>query len=90
MADMSRRMKGKYGDVISKTMNLSSLDRVNTILAKAERQFLFAEGLPGRPWHKHAVLLPVFIPPTRRCFLPGCRKAQTRTIVKRLDASEKR
>ncbi len=35
-----------------------TLAKLNVALAKVERAFLFADGLPGRPWFKHAVYAP--------------------------------
>ncbi len=35
-----------------------TLAKLNDALAKVERAFLLADGLPGRPWFKHAVYAP--------------------------------
>ena len=36
----------------------ATLAKVNDLLSQVERAFLLSEGLPGRPWFKHAIYAP--------------------------------
>ena len=51
------------------------LVRVNSALNRIERAFLMAEGLPGRPWFKHAVYAPGLTTGYASWPLPGVRQA---------------
>ena len=42
----------------SATAGSDTLSKLNDALAKVERAFLLKDGLPGRPWFKHAVYAP--------------------------------
>jgi N-acetylated-alpha-linked acidic dipeptidase len=49
--------------------------RLNDALSKVERAFLLEEGLPGRPWFKHAVYAPASPPDTRHGRCPQSARA---------------
>ena len=52
-----------------------TLARLNDALAKVERAFLLEEGLPGRPWFKHAVYAPGLTTGYAAWPLPAIRQA---------------
>jgi N-acetylated-alpha-linked acidic dipeptidase len=51
--------------------------RLNSILLGAERSFLVQEGLPGRPWYKHAIYAPAEFSSYASTALPGINDAMT-------------
>lgn len=51
--------------------------RLNSILLRAERSFLVPEGLPGRPWYKHAIYAPAEFSSYASTALPGINDALT-------------
>jgi N-acetylated-alpha-linked acidic dipeptidase len=51
------------------------LARVNDALTRVERAFLMPDGLPGRPWFKHAVFAPGLTTGYASWPLPGVRQA---------------
>jgi N-acetylated-alpha-linked acidic dipeptidase len=74
------------------------LTRVNDALMRVERALLLPNGLPGRPWFKHAVYAPGLTTGYASWPLPGVRQAledndadllaaQVPTLVDRLDAA---
>ncbi len=74
------------------------LSRANDALMKVERAFLLPDGLPGRPWFKHAVYAPGLTTGYASWPLPGLRQAivdddpamlaaQLAALVARLDAA---
>ena len=74
------------------------LARVNDALMRVERAFLLPDGLPGRPWFKHAVYAPGVTTGYASWPLPGVRQAilendaemlaaQVPALVARIDAA---
>src|SRR5262249_59108131 len=74
------------------------LAKVNDALQRVERSFLLADGLPGRPWFKHAVYAPGLTTGYASWPLPGIRQAvlegnatmlaeQTKALIERLRAA---
>jgi N-acetylated-alpha-linked acidic dipeptidase len=74
------------------------LARVNGALMRVERALLLPNGLPGRPWFKHAVYAPGLTTGYASWPLPGVRQAledndadmlaaQVPALVDRLDAA---
>jgi N-acetylated-alpha-linked acidic dipeptidase len=74
------------------------LSKVNDALMKVERAFLLPNGLPGRPWFKHAIYAPGLTTGYACWPLPGIRQAlmendaemldaQTTAVVGRIDAA---
>ncbi|MBV8612102.1 MAG: aminopeptidase, partial [Singulisphaera sp.] len=74
------------------------LTRVNNALARVERAFLLPNGLPGRPWFKHAVYAPGVTTGYASWTLPGVRQAilendaemlaaQVPALIARIDAA---
>ena len=72
--------------------------QVNDALARVERAFLLPDGLPGRPWFKHAVYAPGLTTGYASWPLPGVRQAilendaemlaaQVPALVARIDAA---
>lgn len=53
----------------------ASLAKVNDALKAVERSFLLANGLPGRPWFKHAIYAPGLTTGYACWPLPGVRQA---------------
>lgn len=51
--------------------------RLNSVLLRAERAFLVAEGLPGRPWYRHAIYAPAEFSSYSSTALPGINDAIT-------------
>ncbi len=51
------------------------LARVNDALTRVERAFLLSDGLPGRPWFKHAIYAPGVTTGYSSWPLPGLRQA---------------
>ena len=71
---------------------------VNDALTRVERQFLMAQGLPGRPWFKHSVYAPGLTTGYASWPMPGVRQgiidsdaemiaAQTAQVSERIDAA---
>jgi N-acetylated-alpha-linked acidic dipeptidase len=52
---------------------LAHLGQLNDSLLRVERQFLLAEGIPGRPWFKHALYAPQYT--YAAMSLPGIQEA---------------
>ena len=74
------------------------LATVNDALMRVERAFLLPEGLPGRPWFKHAIYAPGLTTGYASWPLPGLYQAiqdddpamlatQTAALAARLDAA---
>jgi N-acetylated-alpha-linked acidic dipeptidase len=74
------------------------LARVNDALARVERAFLLPDGLPGRPWFKHAVYAPGLttgyaswpLPAVRQAILENdstALAAATAALLARIDAA---
>jgi N-acetylated-alpha-linked acidic dipeptidase len=74
------------------------LSRFNDALGRVERAFLLKEGLPGRPWFKHAIFAPGVTTGYASWPLPGVRQAivnsdgdmlaaQLSALIKRIDAA---
>ena len=53
----------------------SILNKLNTLLAHSEQQLLSAQGLPIRPWYKHAIYAPGYYTGYGVKTLPGLREA---------------
>jgi N-acetylated-alpha-linked acidic dipeptidase len=78
-------------------LDAERLSRVNDTVQRVERAFLMPEGLPGRPWFKHAVYAPGLTTGYSSWPLPGVRQAvlennaellaaQVPLLVARIDA----
>ena len=67
----------RLSDMLAKTQELSAAaqDRVNQSLYKAEQQLLSENGLPRRPWYRHAIYAPGFYTGYGVKTLPGIREA---------------
>jgi N-acetylated-alpha-linked acidic dipeptidase len=79
-------------------VDAARLARVNDALKRVERAFLLPDGLPGRPWFKHAVYAPGLTTGYACWPLPGVRQAildndgamlakQSVALVARIDAA---
>lgn len=66
------------------------LAKVNDALTRVERSFLLPDGLPGRPWFKHAIYAPGVTTGYAAWTLPGVRQAiledDSKAIASRVDA----
>jgi len=51
-------VREKYQWAVAGGLRPENLDQVNRTLVEVEQAFLLPEGLPGRPWFKHAVFAP--------------------------------
>ena len=80
------------------TCRASSWPRVNDALTRVERAFLLPDGLPGRPWFKHAIYAPGLTTGYASWPLPGSARrsstttptmlaAQVPALVARIDAA---
>ena len=76
----------------------ANADRVNSALRAIEQQWLLADGLPGRPWFKHALYAPKYTYAAME--FPGVREAvdggnwpvaqaQLKLLVERMNAVAK-
>jgi N-acetylated-alpha-linked acidic dipeptidase len=79
-------------------VDATRLARVNDALKRVERAFLLPDGLPGRPWFKHAVYAPGLTTGYASWPLPGVHQAildndsamlakQSAALVARIDAA---
>jgi N-acetylated-alpha-linked acidic dipeptidase len=59
---------------LSEKIQPPSFYDVNRILVKVEQSFLLTDGLPGRPWYKHAVYAPGIYSGYEPVALPGIRE----------------
>ncbi|MGA8343158.1 MAG: transferrin receptor-like dimerization domain-containing protein [Candidatus Sulfotelmatobacter sp.] len=73
---------------------LPSFYDVNRILVKVEQSFLLTDGLPGRPWYKHAIYAPGIYSGYEPVALPGIREtadamafAEIQSQIERLTAA---
>jgi len=55
--------------------NQEAIRQLNTLLVEAEQRFLYADGLPGRPWYRHQMYAPGFYTGYGVKTLPGVREA---------------
>ena len=53
-----RQLAEKYEWAVAQGLDIPGLGKVNRALIDAERAFLLPEGLPGRPWFRHAIFAP--------------------------------
>ena len=58
LADTGKDLREKYEWALAQGLQPPHLDRVNRALVEAEQAFLLPEGLPGRPWFRHAIFAP--------------------------------
>jgi N-acetylated-alpha-linked acidic dipeptidase len=58
LAAAGREVRGKYGWALARGLRPQNLDQVNRALVEVEQALLLPEGLPGRPWFKHAIFAP--------------------------------
>ena len=58
LAEAGRKLRERYQWAVEQGMEVPNLDRVNRALVEAERDFLLPNGLPGRPWFRHAIYAP--------------------------------
>jgi N-acetylated-alpha-linked acidic dipeptidase len=58
LAAAGKEVREKYQWAVAGGLRLENLDQMNRALVVAEQAFLLPEGLPGRPWFKHAVFAP--------------------------------
>ena len=56
-------------------LNLTRLASLNEAIAAVERAFLLGDGLPGRPWFKHAIYAPGLTTGYASWPLPAVRQA---------------
>jgi len=60
---------------LRKTDKTATADTINKALYQAEQQLLLPQGLPRRPWYKHAIYAPGFYTGYGVKTLPGIREA---------------
>ncbi len=58
LADAGREVREKYGWAVARGLVPENLAQVNRALVETEQSFLLPEGLPGRPWFRHAIFAP--------------------------------
>ncbi|MGE3819820.1 MAG: M28 family metallopeptidase [Isosphaeraceae bacterium] len=68
------------------TIEPARLESVNAALQRVERAFLLPEGLPGRPWFKHAIFAPGLTTGYASWPLPGVRQAVLEADAKLMEA----
>jgi N-acetylated-alpha-linked acidic dipeptidase len=106
LIDAIRRFQSQAAAVDKATTELSAregvpierLSRVNDALMRVERSFLLPDGLPGRPWFKHAVYAPGLttgyacwpFPGVRQAVIendPALLESQTTALIARIAAA---
>ena len=70
-------------DARTQQRNRKRINQLNRLLHKAEQDFLYAQGLPGRPWYRHQIYAPGFYTGYGVKTLPGIREA-----IEKEDAQE--
>lgn len=58
LAAAGKDVREKYRWAVARGLAPDDLNRVNRALVETEQAFLLPEGLPGRPWFKHAIFAP--------------------------------
>jgi len=58
LAAAGKDVREKYRWAVARGLMPDDLVRVNRALVETEQAFLLPEGLPGRPWFKHAIFAP--------------------------------
>jgi N-acetylated-alpha-linked acidic dipeptidase len=58
LTEAGREFRDYFESRVNRAEDPPNLYQVNRALVKAEQAFLLPEGLPGRPWYKHAVFAP--------------------------------
>jgi len=58
LAAAGKDVREKYRWAVARGLVPEDLDRVNRAFVEAERAFLLPDGLPGRPWFRHAIYAP--------------------------------
>jgi len=58
LAAAGKDVREKYRWAVERGLAPDDLARVNRALVETEQAFLLPEGLPGRPWFKHAIFAP--------------------------------
>lgn len=58
LSEAGRELQERYQWALAQGMTVERLDEVNQALVLTERALLLPEGLPGRPWFRHAIFAP--------------------------------
>jgi N-acetylated-alpha-linked acidic dipeptidase len=58
LAKAGREVREKYAWAVRNGLRPANLDAVNRALVEAEQDFLLPQGLPKRPWFRHAIFAP--------------------------------
>jgi N-acetylated-alpha-linked acidic dipeptidase len=58
LAEAGRQVRENYQWAVARGLRPENLDQVNRTLVEVEQAFLLPDGIPGRPWFKHAIFAP--------------------------------
>jgi N-acetylated-alpha-linked acidic dipeptidase len=71
LIENGKNLRQHFQSMLADETQYRDLHRVNRALVDAEKGFLLANGLPGRPWFKHAIFAPAFYNGYEAAVLPG-------------------
>lgn len=90
----ARNLHERCRPELNENLQPPSFYDVNRILVKVEQSFLLTDGLPGRPWYKHAVYAPGIYSGYEPVALPGIREtadamefAEMQSQIEKLEAA---
>ena len=75
MEKIGNEIAAGIGKLLEKSVDPAKVRRINALFLRAERAFLLEEGLPRRPWFKHAIYSPGFYSGYASQPLPGLSQA---------------
>jgi N-acetylated-alpha-linked acidic dipeptidase len=80
----AHRFEAAGAKILTKQKNPpASVDRLNEVLLAAERSLLIPEGLPHRPWYRHAIYAPGEYTGYAAVVIPGVNEALDKGDVER-------
>ncbi|MGH9341632.1 MAG: M28 family metallopeptidase [Acidobacteriota bacterium] len=75
MDEIGREINQGIERMLDRNVNATAVARINELLRQVERNFLLEEGLPKRPWFKHAIYAPGYYTGYASKPLPGVSQA---------------
>jgi N-acetylated-alpha-linked acidic dipeptidase len=82
----ARRLQAAGAKILAKQRNMPGApDRLNATLRQAERALLIPEGLPNRPWYRHAIFAPGQYTGYAAVVIPGVSEAVDRGDLRRTE-----
>ena len=71
LTDNGRSVRRQFQSMLADETRVLDLHRINRALVDAEKAFLLTDGLPGRPWFKHAIFAPALYNGYDAAVMPG-------------------